>query len=68
MFMFICYNDNNNNKIILRTKDYNFKPISLELTNKNRNIRALPNTRIGTFDMEVFIKGSSSIIYALGFY
>ncbi len=47
---------------------YKFDPLKLELYNKNKNITALPDARIGSFDMEVYIEGSKSMIYALGFH
>jgi len=40
----------------------------LELFNKNKKTTALPESKIGTFDMEVFIEGGCSYIYALGFH
>ena len=40
----------------------------MEIFNKNKKTTALPDVRVGSFDMEVFIEGDSSIIYALGFY
>lgn len=55
-------------KLIFRSKNYKFKPIKLENYNKNYKTTALVNPNIGSFDMEVFIRGSESIIYALGFH
>lgn len=55
-------------KILFRSKKYLFKPIKLDMFNKNKKITALPENKIGSFDMEVLINGSTSIIYALGFY
>ena len=58
----------NNDKVIFRSKSFKFDPIKLELYNKNKKITPLPESKIGSFDMEVFIQDSKSIIYALGFY
>lgn len=54
--------------MIFKSKVYKWKPIKLELYNKNKKISALPEVKIGTLDMEVFIRGSQSIVYALGFH
>lgn len=56
------------NEVVFRSKEYDFKPIKLELSNKNRNITASPEHKIGSFDIEVFISVNKSIIYALGFH
>lgn len=53
---------------MFRSKSYEFNPIKLENFNKNFKQTALVHNKMGTFDMEVFIRNHESIIYNLGFY
>ena len=58
----------NNNQMVFRSKSLDFTPIKLNLPNKEERVNPLPDNKIGSFDREVFIKNSTSIIYALGFH
>ena len=55
-------------EIVFREKNYEFRPVKLPPYNNNYKTTPLPESKIGSFDMEVFIQGSKSIVYALGFY
>lgn len=55
-------------QIIYRSKEITFEPMKMQFYNKNKSQIAFPNTRIGSFDMEVYNANGLSNVYALGFY